>query len=163
MSDPNWEQASRNQKSAGYAFEHSVNNALTLRQNLRFTDLQQDTQTLIYDYWATSSYDVMSRWAQKFDQKAKTFGIDNQAEYKFATGATEHTVLAGVDYKTFTFRETDWTDYNSDGDLNIDWTNPTYGIDTRNIDLKSTANEKQSRKQTGIYLGSPQNSEKIVR
>lgn len=152
MSDPNWEQASRNQKSAGYAFEHSVNNALTLRQNLRFTDLQQDTQTLIYDYWATSSYDVMSRWAQKFDQKAKTFGIDNQAEYKFATGATEHTVLAGVDYKTFTFRETDWTDYNSDGDLNIDWTNPTYGIDTRNIDLKSTANEKQSRKQTGIYL-----------
>lgn len=71
MSDPNWEQASRNQKSVGYAFEHSVNNALTLRQNLRFTDLQQDTQTLIYDYWATSSYDVMSRWAQKLGSEVQ--------------------------------------------------------------------------------------------
>ena len=152
MSDPNWEKAARTQKSVGYALEHKVNEDLTLRQNARYTDLHQDTQTLIYDYWSGSSRSVMSRWAQKFDQEAKSFGVDNQAEYKFNAGVSKHTLLAGVDYKTYTYRETDWTDYNSDGDLDIDWTNPTYGLDTSKIDLTKTADEKQSRKQTGIYL-----------
>lgn len=152
MSDPNWERASRIQKSIGYAFEHQVNDELTIRQNARFTDLRQDTQTLIYDYWASSSEDVMSRWAQKFKQEARTFGVDTQAEYQWDAGSSTHTFLAGLDYKTFTYRERDWTDYNRDGDLDIDWTHPTYNLETSQIDLKQTADEKQKRQQVGLYL-----------
>jgi len=152
VSDPNWEKASREQKSVGYALEHKVNDALTVRQNARYADIKQDTQTIIYDYWSSSSQDTMNRWAQKFDDHVKTVGVDNQVQYDTKTGIAKHTILAGIDYKQFVYDTKTWTDYDSDGSLAINWVNPTYGIDTDDIHVNATNDEKQTRKQTGVYL-----------
>lgn len=151
-SDRNGEKASREQKSVGYALEHKVNDALTVRQNARYADIKQDTQTIIYDYWSSSSQDTMNRWAQKFDDHVKTVGVDNQVQYDTKTGIAKHTILAGIHYKQFVYDSKTWTDYDSDGSLAINWVNPTYGIDTGDIHVSATNDEKQTRKQTGVYL-----------
>lgn len=152
VSDPNWEQANREQNSIGYLMEYRANEQLTLRQNTRFTSLKQKTQTVIYDSWADADQAVMKRWAQKFDDEVKSTGIDNQAEYQLQTGALRHTLLGGVDYKHLTYDNRTWSDYDSDGDLDLDWTNPQYGLDTSKITLSAVTDETQKRKQVGAYL-----------
>ncbi len=152
VSDPNWENANREQNSIGYQMEYVVNDKLTLRQNARYTRLQQQTKTVIFDSWADSSQTVMNRWAQKFNDKVNSTGIDNQAEYQLQTGAVRHTLLGGVDYKRYQYDNRSWSDRDADNDLDLDWTNPVYGLDTSDITLSPTINELQTRKQLGVYL-----------
>lgn len=153
ISDPNWEKAARTQKSVGYALEHRVNDALTIRQNARYANIHQDTQTILYSSYATGSDTVLNRFARKFEDDATSVGIDNQAEYKFKQGNTTHTLLAGVDYKDFKYLEKYKTARNIDS---IDWTNPTYSVDpssfTYSTNSWDNADNKQTRKQTGVYL-----------
>lgn len=151
-SDPNWEHASRKQNSIGYLMEYLVNNQLTLRQTARCTHLTQQTKTVIYDSWADSSQTVMNRWAQKFDDKVISAGLDNQAQYQLQTGAVAHTLLAGVDYKRYQYDNKSWSDRDADSDLDLDWTHPQYGLDTSKISLSAVTDELQKRKQLGVYL-----------
>lgn len=151
-SDPNWENANREQNSVGYLMEYVVNDKLTLRQNARYTRLQQKTKTVIFDSWADSSETVMNRWAQKFDDKVNSTGIDNQAEYQLQTGAVRHTLLGGVDIKRYQYDNRSWSDRDADNDLDLDWTNPSYGLDVSKISLSAVTDELQTRKQLGVYL-----------
>lgn len=152
VSDPDWEEANREQKSIGYLFEHKVNDQLTLRQNMRVADISQVTKTIIYDSWTDSTQAVMSRWAQKFDDEVQSMGLDNQAQYTFATGAVQHTLLGGVDYKHYIYDNRTWSDKNLDGDLDFDWTHPSYSLSASDIDLVATTDETQHRTQIGTYL-----------
>lgn len=151
VSDPNWEKAARTQKSVGYALEHKVNDSLTVRQNARYADMHQDTQTILYSY-ATGT--TLNRFARKFEDDATSVGVDNQAEIKFNQGAAAHTLLAGLDYKHFAYLEKYQTARN--GVDSIDWANPTYGLDTSSFIYSTNswdnADNKQTRKQTGVYL-----------
>lgn len=152
VGDPDWEEANREQKSIGYLFEHKVNDQLTLRQNMRFANINQSTKTIIYDSWTDSTQAVMSRWAQKFEDEVQTTGLDNQAQYTFTTGAVQHTLLGGVDYKHYTYDNQTWSDRNSDGHLNFDWTNPSYSLKASDIKLVAFGDDTQHRTQIGTYL-----------
>jgi iron complex outermembrane receptor protein len=153
MSDTDWEKAKRKQTSVGYAVEHKINDQLTARQNLRYTDLKQDTQTLIYWDWADpTTKTTMERQASRYHDEIHTMGVDNQLQFDTKTGAAKHTLLGGVDYKHMTYSTQQST--GSGDSLNLNWLNPDYSLTASDIEstLSAKENSKQTRKQTGVYL-----------
>jgi len=89
----------REQGSIGYEFEHTFDNDWTVRSNARFgiADIQEVS---VYPFgWASDT--ELTRIDFAHDSQVSTFLADNQVEGKVETGALEHTILAGVDYKYY--------------------------------------------------------------
>jgi iron complex outermembrane recepter protein len=152
MSDTDWEQAKRKQSSIGYALEHKFSNQLTARQNVRYTHLEQDTQTLIYWAWADSDQTTMERHASRYHDEVQTLGVDNQLQYETKMGQATHTLLGGVDYKHMTYTSRQST---GSGDvLNLNWLNPDYSLTASDVEstLSEAEHSKQTRRQVGVYL-----------
>lgn len=94
--EPSYEGYSRNHLTAGYAFEHRFNDVFSFRQNVRYSDLESRNRTV-----AVASLGADQRTATRrvtaSNEKATTFGIDNQLQADFRTGPLTHRVLFGVD------------------------------------------------------------------
>ena len=146
VSDPDYQESTREQAYIGYAFEHEFDNDLTFRQNARYGMIDQVYNTLA---WGSIAADgkTISRSASDQSQLQHQFVIDNQLQGKFDTGTAEHTVLAGIDYRFTTV-----DNFVSRGNANsIDWTNPVYGNVT--VTGRSTRTDATTdSSQTGIYL-----------
>jgi iron complex outermembrane receptor protein len=101
MGDPYFDRFDRQQGSIGYLFEHRVNDALTVRQNLRYYEVDADLRALnrVGDM-LTNNDTTIARRAFGIDAAAKSLAIDNQAEIKYLTGPFARTTLVGVDYRT---------------------------------------------------------------
>lgn len=89
---------SRNTKMVGYNFEHSFNDTWTVRQNLRYAEMQTDYRS-IYGFGYLPESQQITRGSAISDEKLNQFAVDNQVQAKFATGAVDHTLLMGVDYQ----------------------------------------------------------------
>jgi len=138
----------REQLMLGYEFEHKFNDSWTLRQNGRYAAVD-----LYEDYVYASGFAniengtelVRDRWTH--DTQAGLFTVDTQVEGKFATGAIDHTLLLGVDYKNF--RHEAATAYT--GDIgNLDIFNPVYGIPYTAPSFYPTTTTNMQ--QTGFYV-----------
>lgn len=97
VGDPNFERWDSKMWSFGYLFSHSLNDSLTLRQNLRYSRYDLDSRWL-YRRTLGSDRRTLSRSAFTADEQAKSVTLDNQAQWEFATGLVNHTLLFGVDY-----------------------------------------------------------------
>ncbi len=100
-SDPAVDEHLRRQGMVGYRFEHSFDNGLTVRQNARYGRVAVDFTTLYGAGWAppTDGRERLNRyWFGRYE-RARVGNIDTQAEFALSTGAIEHTILAGVDYR----------------------------------------------------------------
>src|SRR5262245_5476017 len=86
------------QFAVGYAFEHSFNNYLQFRQNLRFTDASNDLKSVRTEGMVTGSDSLVKRSYNYVVARANNLALDNQLQADFATGPLIHKVLAGVDY-----------------------------------------------------------------
>ncbi|TIX52137.1 TonB-dependent siderophore receptor [Alteraurantiacibacter aquimixticola] len=110
IGEPDWNRFDRNQFLIASLFEHNFSDALTLRNNMRYTHvdtlfrvtvLSGDTIT---DCSATSfgseciDGQTIGRRAVQGDGESDGFAVDTQLEGRFKTGALSHTVLAGIDY-----------------------------------------------------------------
>ncbi|SQC93015.1 Ferric hydroxamate uptake [Cedecea neteri] len=85
VSDPNYDQSWREQTMLGYEFEHGFNDIFTFRQNARYASIKQKYRYLVY---STSKSDtLLSRRAQRETRDTDEFGVDNQLEAQFDTGA----------------------------------------------------------------------------
>ncbi|MCB4769628.1 TonB-dependent siderophore receptor [Ancylobacter sp. Lp-2] len=153
VSDPDWEDFNREQAWIGYEFERELNNVFTVRQKARYLWVDTLHHTLT---WGSSSVDDageawVSRNASGGTETWGIFTIDNQVQANFNTGAAEHTVLAGLDYRN---RSRDyWWGYNFDiPDISLN--NPVYGsnYDYAGIVLDVDSDETLSAWQTGVYL-----------
>ncbi|OHV85036.1 ferrichrome-iron receptor [Rhizobium sp. LCM 4573] len=107
--DPTWNDFTTRQGRIGYEFEHRLNDIVTLRQNLRYHAVDAD---LRYSGFCTHpdeltyygcSYPGRS-WGH-YIEKAKSFAIDNMAQFEFDMGPVSHTAVAGFNYI--------WTDYSA--------------------------------------------------
>ncbi len=99
LGDPDRDHFDRNQYSVGYLFEHTFNEHLKVRQNLRY--LHDDI-----DYYQTSVSSLLNpdmrtayMWANVNKERMGQFTLDNQAQLDVATGPVRHTLLAGLDYQ----------------------------------------------------------------
>ncbi|MCV3241759.1 TonB-dependent siderophore receptor [Mesorhizobium sp. ZC-5] len=116
----------REQAMFGYEFEHSFNDRVTVRQNLRYAHLSTDIYGSYGLNWVappTSTSAEMARGSYASNPELGLFTVDNQLEVKSDTGPLAHTLLFGIDYKHF-----DLDDSQAFGTATpFDVLDPTYG------------------------------------
>jgi iron complex outermembrane receptor protein len=155
LGEPGFDHFDRQQAWVGYQFEHSFNDIWTVRQNVRYFDLQTNTYAVAgggaagmnpYPNAGVGDYATLARAAFKFPENANAFTMDNQAEARFSTGAFAHTVLMGLDYR----HTTSELNMGIGSAPSINLNNTVYGA---SIAMPATAtNTGQRQDQTGLYL-----------
>lgn len=117
----------RTQAMIGYEFSHTFDNQWSVRQNLRYARLSLKEDGLYSDgTWGGPTLLNRYRWAH--DTVVDTFTVDNQLEGTVQTGALEHTLLFGADYRWY--RHSASTFY--DASVNAFWPGTTPSIDILN-------------------------------
>lgn len=134
----------RRQKMVGYSFAHEFNDTFTVRQNLRYAEVN----TLYRSVYGNGYIDPgqISRAYVRSDEQLNTFTIDNQLQSTFVTGAVDHTLLTGVDY--LRMRNDIDAEYGSANPL--DMQNPQYGNAGVNVNFPYAVINRQE--QTGLYV-----------
>jgi len=149
VSEPDYDRSKREQASIGYSLEHSVNEAISFTQNLRLTHRDEDYKYLVYNVNSPVNDHTITRLAQHESQMTNEFGVDNQLKGVFDTGAVQHTLLGGLDYR---YSHIDYKMYRDRGsDYPIDWANPTRtAVDAGRLALVSS--DRKTLNQFGVYV-----------
>jgi iron complex outermembrane receptor protein len=153
---PDYNSYDRKQATIGYEFEHRFDDVWTVRQNLRYMNVDSDFKaTSVTGFGAAGSCGAgtlanlcLARQTTHYIEGLSAFSVDNQVEAKFTAGWSRHTLLAGIDYQR------------SDGDArygngttatnpaNVSYLNPNYGSVVAPT-LTNTIDQKKS--QVGVY------------
>jgi iron complex outermembrane receptor protein len=145
MGDPDFDSYARTQYGAGYSFDHRFNDLLSVSSKTRYNAIDLDFKSLQMSGPLTSA-GLIPRQALHSIETVDGISSDNHAQFDFATGALEHTALAGLDYQHST---SDW-EYQwgtaSDLDLSDPDASATVGA------LATIIDNKQTLQQTGAYL-----------
>lgn len=149
--DPKFDSYDRRQAMFGYEFEHDLDDSWTVRQNARLAGVALDEQYL-YTYGNLNAANELDRAAFQHDTDILTFTIDNQIAGTIQTGAAEHSLLLGVDYKNVAFSSlqgSDSTFSSAPRVPRINVLNPVYGV--ANPTISTYANDDIALRQLGIY------------
>ena len=150
--DENLEQYDRTQAMIGYEFSHTFDNDWTVRQNLRYGTVSLQEDGLYSNGTFTGTSLGRYRWAH--DTQVDTFTVDNQLEGTVETGALEHTLLLGADYRWYRHGASTFFD---GGVAPIDILNPlyggTYGPAALGPESKTTLNQLGLYAQDQIRFG----------
>lgn len=126
LGEPDFDAFEREQAAVGYEFEHRFNETWSVKQNLRYTyvDQVEDFTLVAFDY---GSFPVdgrtVDRTAWHDVNKIGTLVIDNQVLAEFDTGPLSHKALLGLDYSR---SRSDW--YFASAPMEpIDAFDPRYG------------------------------------
>ena len=145
--DPAFGDFDGQQSRLGYEFEHRFDEALTVRQNLRYAHIDADVKYTQIDA-ISADRRTASRSAWRIVDKLDSFVVDNQAEVHFDTGPVRHTLLGGLDYSYVDVDDS--FGFGPAPALNLVTLN--YGsqtIDTPALNLVATTTQQS---QTGLYL-----------
>ncbi|MDP8568347.1 TonB-dependent siderophore receptor [Methylophilus aquaticus] len=145
LGEPGLDKYEQERYAVGYQFEHIFNNTFTFRQNLRY---QRMTTDAISTYLRALQADqrTITRETGGNEDAVDNLVVDSHLQAKWAHGAFEHTVLAGMDSqrlnndqrRTFALAGT------------LDIYAPVYGVTA--INPVESANIEQHQRQTGAYL-----------
>ncbi|ADM98713.1 Ferrichrome-iron receptor [Dickeya dadantii 3937] len=83
----------RNQKMVGYSAEHAFNDTWTVRQNLRYMQLETQYRGIYGTGISASLPYVMDRASVISHERLNSFTVDNQAQATFSTADVSHTML----------------------------------------------------------------------
>ncbi|MFC4257258.1 TonB-dependent siderophore receptor [Altererythrobacter xixiisoli] len=100
LGEPDYNFYRREQWGAGYELTHRFSSALRFTQNLRWTDYSE-YQQIIYANGLGADNRTASRANFPFADDTQQFTVDNRFDARFATGAIEHQVLVGFDYRNY--------------------------------------------------------------
>jgi iron complex outermembrane recepter protein len=142
-SDPNFDRFDANHGSIGYQFEHSFNEAWTVRQNLRYSSQDTDYRHLYYSTMADDH--TMNRTAFTVDETATIFSVDNGVQYDYEGTRIKNTLLLGLDYTRQTVDGQNGFDTGPGLDIN----DPIYGLDVAAPPIY--LDRKQTIDQVGLY------------
>lgn len=102
VGDQSFDDSSRTLTNIGYEFEHRLNETWMFRQNFRYSNLDWDYQALGMSVSGLGADGrTLARNATFQDEGLNTFNVDNNLTAEFLTGAVEHKVLLGLDYRYF--------------------------------------------------------------
>lgn len=149
VGEPGYDHFENTQWSVGYELEHVLSERWTLRQNMRYMEVDTDTQRVQAYCPSAASCDpsALLRYAWAFPETSKLFTIDNQAVARFDTGRAKHTLLLGLDYsrEKSAFEESQLSIL---GSL-FDAYNPVYGTPVSRPGPAMLIDQKLS--QVGLY------------
>ncbi|WP_370681651.1 TonB-dependent siderophore receptor [Comamonas sp. GB3 AK4-5] len=160
ISEPGWDKYDSESKSFGYLFSHRLNAGWTLRQNLRRAVTDVDYRSIYTSFASNPATGRPARPVFEADGRSlrraaswqrnggRMLLVDTQLEGRLATGAVEHTLLAGMDWQRSSTSQSSW----SGAAPAIDIYQPVYGSFTppSAADLKRRPNVSQ--RQLGFYL-----------
>ncbi|WP_292407113.1 TonB-dependent siderophore receptor [Mesorhizobium sp.] len=140
----------------GYEFEHRFNETWLLRQNARYSYLDNDEQLGVFGGGANPNPDLdpgldpdghtYHRYADAGRSKLGNFSVDNQTQATFDTGPLAHTLLMGLDYQY-----TDYSDWAGSGTVAPldDIFDPIYGAPVTDLTPYKDTDTRQW--QVGLY------------
>jgi iron complex outermembrane receptor protein len=139
--------------SVGYEFSHAFDDTWTFRQNLRFSDYDnQENYLARVSGLVTGSDGVPNASINRNYQIRHAYGehlaLDNQLQARFATGPVQHTALMGVDYSwSRSVRNEKW---GAATPINV--FDPAYGAAVDTSVYSSWVNNRQRTTQLGYYF-----------
>ncbi|WP_232310986.1 TonB-dependent siderophore receptor [Herbaspirillum autotrophicum] len=157
VGEPGFDHFNQDQWMAGYLFEHRLNDTWTVRQNARYGYTSVDYRQVYNqsDFAIVNpgnpgdpaNFRLLNRFPFGSVENARLLTIDNQVQARFGLGASQHTMLLGLDYQhSRNYQST----YNSGTVAPIDGYAPVYGssvsTDAPWFDGYTTLT------QTGFYL-----------
>ncbi|MDR0277343.1 MAG: TonB-dependent siderophore receptor [Paucimonas sp.] len=145
VGDSAYDYMTNEKTSLGYVFERHLDEVWTLRQNVRYSDYRQSSSEIAL---FGPVGDLYSRYNQQREGDGRLFTLDTQAQANFATGALEHTLLAGVDYNNGKFDQKQSLNFILE---TFDAHNPVYGQPLTLVPV-SALDYEQKLTQTGVYL-----------
>jgi iron complex outermembrane recepter protein len=100
--EPGFDRFDREQYALGYNFEHRFDDIWSVRQNLRYFNVDVSFNALREEGYSDAPGDppltIIKRNAFSLATSAATFTVDNQAQADFFTGPFRHKILVGADY-----------------------------------------------------------------
>jgi iron complex outermembrane receptor protein len=145
VGDPNFDSFKREQAGIGYHFERRVNDVVSIRSKLRYSQVDVDFQSLQMN-GKLSDDGTLPRWALRSLENVGGLSADNQAQFDLDTGPVRHRILTGVDYQNV---DSSWQ-YFLGTAKSLDVVNPRYG---QPVDpLAPLINTDQRLSQIGLYL-----------
>ncbi|WON77896.1 ferrichrome porin FhuA [Serratia sp. UGAL515B_01] len=135
----------RKQRMLGYSFDHAFNDTWTVRQNLRYMQLETDFKSIYGNGVSPAMPTTLNRAYVQSKEHLNSFTVDTQAQAKLETGTIDHTLLFGVDYMRM--RNDINAGFGSADSLSL--TNPQYGNDSYTITFPYDYLNRQE--QTGLY------------
>ncbi len=144
VGEPGFDSYNNDQASIGYEFDHRFNETWQVRQHARYVNLRH-TEEGVFGGGLEADNETYNRYADAGGTKLSGVTVDNQAQADFDTGPLGHTLLVGLDYKYYTYR-----DYASSGDVGtIDIFHPVYGSPITNLTPYTDTDTDQQ--QVGLY------------
>ena len=147
IGEPGWNTYDRTIWTAGYLFEHALSENWVLAQSARHTDVESLFRTVVTNGGLNADGRTQKRRATWGEGDSKGETVDTRLTGKFAIGATEHTLLFGVDWQ-----KADWDGARGamTNPADIDIFRPVY---TGYVPVTtSIAYSGGINRQTGVYL-----------
>ncbi|WP_396616185.1 TonB-dependent siderophore receptor [Lysobacter soli] len=152
--EPGFNNYDKTMTSLGWEYFHDFGGGATFRQNLRYGVTKIDPSTSVGAFgWLTDpvtfqpvDYRTLVRYLWNTEEESKTFGVDNQLQFDFTTGAVEHTLLTGLDFRR---ARNDYASAFVFGAPTLDLFAPVYGSPIVEPDFSSRTRQTQS--QFGLY------------
>lgn len=152
--DSKYNDYKRDQYVFGYDFTHNLTEDLKYRSTARYTDVRDDykgfyLRSFVTDDAGVTDYTQANRVKLNWKQHNTAYTVDNNLEYKFNTGALEHTTLMGVDYRHFNRK---YDGYNAYNVLPINLYGANNNYDTSSVTPLLDTKWDNTIRQTGVYL-----------
>ncbi len=151
--EPDADDLKHRQFMVGYEFEHTFDNDWTVTQNARFGRLTDERSGPFGSGYrnpdpdpAVADYNL-KRTGFEADTEVDSFLVDNRINGTVLTGAVEHNLLFGIDYKYFNIERVEAC---CGTVLDIDPTNPVYGTPVGPNTLVY-ADDIRTQNQIGLY------------
>lgn len=108
LGDKDFDKLDARMTSVAVLFDHTFNDMVTWRSNLRYIDSETEFRELFPDTYSNPDYPfidadgrVLNRLSYGVKPHDRILTSDNSLQFNFATGAFQHLLLAGVDYTGF--------------------------------------------------------------
>ncbi|KMM80840.1 TonB-dependent siderophore receptor [Pseudomonas deceptionensis] len=151
LGDSKWNDYKRDQYVLGYQFTHAFNETMTYRQSLSYIDVDDRYKGFYLNRFVTAPDGATDTHASRtkldWRQQNSSYSFDNHLQSDFVTGPLQHTLLVGLDYRSFIRK---YQGYNLSGSEVIDLYNPS---NYRTTGVPTLTTKWDNRvKQTGFYV-----------
>ncbi len=100
VSDNNFDSFKRNEYHVGYVADFKVNDWIKFHQGVRKSNIDVEMRMLYgAGYFEDAEQRMWARYLLLFDENQNNLATDTSLQLDFGTGALEHRLLAGVDYR----------------------------------------------------------------
>lgn len=134
-------------KSIGWDFKHDFGGGVRFRQNGRYAITEVKTGATVGPFGYLGDQRTLFRYLFPTAEESRNFGLDNNLEFRFATGRVQHTLLTGLDYRR---GQNDYASAFSFAAPTLDVFDPVYGSPV--VRPEYTSHTLQTQAQLGLYV-----------